>query len=407
VGECYTIFVNLPFPFFKLNLIEEWMAFTMKIEQRQWTATAGWLPDTSASLSNVAQLVLVFGSTALFRDPSHFTKLKETYPRAHILGCTTAGEIYGTRVCDDSLVCTAIYFEHTQIQIARTTLDDMEHSFQAGERLAKALPQENLVHVFVISDGLKVNGSELVKGLTQHLPSHVAITGGLSGDGARFEQTLVCLDNAPAERQIAVVGFYGDRLKVGYGSMGGWDAFGVEWIITKSKGNVLYELDSQSALELYKRYLGDHAAELPASGLLFPLSLRMTNGDTPVVRTILGINSEDQSMIFAGDVPQGARARFMKANFDRLIDGASDAATTSYEAVGSLAPDLAILISCVGRKLVLKQRIEDEVESVRDVLGPNTILTGFYSYGEISPFTPSAKCELHNQTMTITTFSER
>ena len=112
-------------------------------------------------------------------------------------------------------------------------------------------------------------------------------------------------------------------------------------------------------------------------------------------------------MTFAGDMPAGAYARLMKANFDRLIDGAAGAAKVSYEAVGSIAPDLALLISCVGRKMVLQQRIEEEVEGVRDVLGRHTVLTGFYSYGEISPFTPSARCELHNQTMTITTFAER
>ena len=96
----------------------------------------------------------------------------------------------------------------------------------------------------------------------------------------------------------------------------------------------------------------------------------------------------------------------MKANFDRLIDGATGAAGTGRVALGTATPELAILISCVGRKLVLKQRVEEEVESVRDVLGESVVLTGFYSYGEISPFTPGAKCELHNQTMTITTMAE-
>jgi hypothetical protein len=286
-------------------------------------------------------------------------------------------------------------------------MSEMAESFQAGEKLAAALDHNDLVHVFVISDGLKVNGSELVKGLTKNLPPNVAVTGGLAGDGPRFQQTLVCLDGEPEEGKIAVLGFYGKRLKVGYGSMGGWDPFGPERLITLSKANILYELDGHSALELYKEYLGEHAASLPASGLLFPLSLRVKDNDTPIVRTILAVDEKAQSMTFAGDVAEGAYARFMKANFERLVDGASDAAKTSYEAIGSTSPDLAILISCVGRKLVLKQRIEEEVESVRDVLGEGATLTGFYSYGEISPFTPSAKCELHNQTMTITTFSER
>lgn len=124
------------------------------------------------------------------------------------------------------------------------------------------------------------------------------------------------------------------------------------------------------------------------------------------MRTILGIDREQQSLTFAGDVPEGSYSRLMKANFDRLIDGAVGAAETGHRAIGSAPAELVLLISCVGRKLVLKQRIEEEVEGAREVLGPDAVFAGFYSYGEISPFTPGAKCELHNQTMTITTFSE-
>jgi hypothetical protein len=269
-----------------------------------------------------------------------------------------------------------------------------------------SLNKESLVHVFVLSDGLKVNGSDLVKGLTKNLSSKVTVTGGLAGDGDRFKETLVFWDGPPDKDTIAVLGLYGNRLKVGYGSLGGWDSFGPERLITRSRGNILYELDGQSALELYKKYLGEHAKGLPATGLLFPLSIRTKEGDAGVVRTILSIDEEDRSLTFAGDIPEGAYARLMKANFDRLIDGAVGAAKTSYEAIGSTSPDLAVLISCVGRKMILKQRTEEEVEGVHEVLGDKTVLTGFYSYGEISPFTPSARCELHNQTMTITTFTE-
>jgi len=206
---------------------------------------------------------------------------------------------------------------------------------------------------------------------------------------------------------VAAVGFYGERLRIGYGSMGGWDSFGPDRLVTRAEANVLYELDGSSALELYKRYLGPHAATLPASGLLFPLSLRGASGDQRVVRTILGIDEQAGSLIFAGDIPEGAYARLMKANVDRLIDGAHGAASACHEPLGVTTPPLAILISCVGRKLVLKQRTEEEVESVRGELGAGAVLSGFYSYGEIAPFSSSAKCELHNQTMTVTTFGER
>ena len=308
---------------------------------------------------------------------------------------------------DETIAVTAVYFEHTRIQGATIKIANASESIQTGEKLAQMIKHEDLVHVFALSDGLHINGSDLVKGLAHNLPANVTITGGLSGDGARFQETLVFADGTPQENIVSIVGLYGNRLKVGYGSLGGWDSFGPERIITRSEGNVLYELDGKSALELYKKYLGEHAQGLPATGLLFPLSVHLEGNEIPVVRTILSVDEKEQSMTFAGTIPEGSRTRLMKANFDRLIDGASGAAKTSYEAIGSTEPDLAILISCVGRKLILKQRVEEEVEGVRDVLGEHVALTGFYSYGEISPFTPGAKCELHNQTMTITTLSEK
>jgi hypothetical protein len=388
----------------------------MRTEQRVWTGAAGWTAASEPTFGKTAQLALVFGATSLLSRPELAGAIKEFYPTAQLLGCSTAGEICGTQVLDDSLVVTAIHFEHARFQGARVTLGEVADSFLAGERLAAALPaavpgskpgtMEKLAHVFVLSDGLKVNGSDLVRGLAKHLPDGITVTGGLAGDGERFSRTLVFWESAPEKDTIAVLGLYGNRLRVGFGSLGGWDPFGPERLITRSRGNVLYELDGRSALGLYKQYLGEHAKGLPATGLLFPLSLRSRAGETAVVRTILSVDEIEQSMTFAGDVPEGTYARLMKANFDRLIDGAVGAARTSYQAIGSTTPDLALLISCVGRKLLLKQRIEEEVEGVHDILGAGAALAGFYSYGEISPFTPGAKCELHNQTMTITTLSE-
>lgn len=302
---------------------------------------------------------------------------------------------------------TTISFESIRIQGSRVELSQTIDSYRAGQLLAQSLETNGLRHVIVLSDGIHVNGSDLVRGLTEVLPSEVSITGGLAGDGERFEETLVCWDSHPQNKTVAAVGLYGDKLRIGYASQGGWDPFGPERIITKAKGNILYELDGKSALDLYKLYLGKQAAGLPATGLLFPLSLRAKDSQTSLVRTILSVNEEEQSMTFAGDVPEGSYARLMKANFDRLIDGAIGAATKSYDAIGSFSPELAILISCVGRKMILKQRTEEEIEGVRDILGEKTVMTGFYSYGELSPFNQGGACELHNQTMTITVLSEK
>ena len=387
----------------------------MKTEQKTWTEMCGWMPTKCGPMAQRALLVLVFGGTAALRDIHAVKQIRDFYPAAYIFGCSTAGEICGTEVSNDSLVATAIYFEHTQVRTAQFSLDVNADSQQAGEFLGRALPhsvgaaaggtEDKLAHVLVLSDGLSVNGSDLVRGLRKHLPESVAVTGGLAGDGARFGETLVFRDDIPEKGAIAAVGLYGNRLKIGFGSLGGWDPFGPERLVTKAKGNVLFELDGRPALALYKQYLGEHAKGLPATGLLFPLSVRASPGATPLVRTILAVDERLQSLIFAGDVPEGAHARLTKANVDRLVDGAAGAARASLLA-GPVATELAILISCVGRKLVLKQRVEEEVEGVREILGEQAVLTGFYSYGEIAPFSPGERSELHNQTMTITTFAE-
>ena len=378
----------------------------MKIEQQYWTAGAGWQNEAGSPLDGNASLVLVFGASHIVGDAGRMDEVRARYPGAHLVGCSTSGEICGTRVRDDSLVVTAVRFEHTALKLAHVVIGAGGDSFEAGKRLVQALPQQHLVHVLVLSDGLLVNGSELVRGLRENLPTGVAVTGGMAGDGTEFQQTLVCADTSPCEGVIAALGFYGEHLKVGYGSLGGWDSFGPERLITRSKGNVLYELDGHSALELYKRYLGENNAS-PAEALRFPLTLRTGEGEFGPVRSVGSVNEDEQSMTFFGDMPEGGHVRLMKANFDRLVDGAASAAQASYEMLGSKEPDLALLVSCIGRKLVLKQRTEEEVESVRDVLGKDTVLAGFYSYGEICPYGAITGCELHNQTMTITTFSER
>ena len=378
----------------------------MKTEQRQWTAEGGWQELKTAGIGNSADLVFVFGSRKILEDASKFDEVKRFYPSAHIVLGSTSGEILEDLVYDDSLAVTAVDFEKTQVKVASMNINDAKDSFEAGVQIAGKLSGDGLGHVFLLSDGLHVNGSEIVKGINSALSQDVPCTGGLAGDAANFEKTLVGLNAAPTENQIVAVGFYGNSLEVGYGSVGGWDNFGAERLVTRSEGNVLYELDGQSALDLYKMYLGDKAAELPGSALLFPLGLKFDEDSDTIVRTVLAVDEEKNSMTFAGDIPEGCYVRLMKANFDKLIEGANLAAEHTTQKGGQSSDKLALLISCVGRKLILGQRIDEEVEAVMEVLGEGSTITGFYSYGEISPVVESARCELHNQTMTITTFAE-
>lgn len=379
----------------------------MRIENRLFTRDKGWTIINSGQGMQDAQLVLVFGSGTLLSSKNLISDIRSFYPGAMLFGCSTAGEILGQRVYEDSIAVSAVLFEHTRLKGCMLNFSETESSRDAGEILSRSFGHQGLVHVLVLCKGLNINGSALVQGIRSELPESVTVTGGLAGDGARFKETSVLWNDQLMSDSVAAVGFYSERLKIGYGSLGGWDPFGPERLISRSSGNVLYELDNKSALELYKKYLGRHAGDLPASGLLFPLSLRV-QGDSSrrIVRTILSVNEEDQSMTFAGDMPQGGHAQLMKANLDHLVDGAKGAAEKAFEIMGSSRPALGLLISCVGRKLIMKQRVEEEVEVVQEVLGTQASLTGFYSYGEISPLTTGESCELHNQTMTITTFAE-
>ena len=378
----------------------------MKIQQKKYSEQQGWITiqDSNIPAANY-NFVMAFGCRKILSKDTIYSEIRKNFPNATILINSTAGEIIGTEVYDGTISLTAISFEKTAIKTVAVNIKDFKDSFEAGRALVYKLDVMELKNILLISDGHDVNGSDLVKGMEDVLPEKIIITGGLAGDGTAFEKTLVGLNETPVEGRIAAVGFYGNSLSVTYGSVGGWDPFGPERLITKSKKNILYELDGKPALEIYKRYLGEYAAELPASGLLFPLSIRKKFSSTPLVRTILSINEDEQSITFAGNMPEGAYARFMNANFDSLIEGASSAAQRSvHDKIKH--PDLALLISCVGRKIVLDQRIEEEIEVVKAIYGTNTAITGFYSYGEISPSFNFNKCELHNQTMTITTFTE-
>ena len=190
----------------------------MKSEQRQWTRETLWSPER-VELSASADLVLIFGETAVLKDPGIFTDIRKAYPKAHLFGCSTAGEIYGTRVCDGSVTTTAIDFESTQVRAASVHMAQVRDSYEAGTRLAGLLEHEGLTHLLALSVGLNVNGSELVRGLTEKLPKGVGVTGGLAGDQARFTETLVISDAAPSSDLVAVIGLYGSSIEVGSASL--------------------------------------------------------------------------------------------------------------------------------------------------------------------------------------------
>lgn len=379
----------------------------MLLKTLRYHPAEGWLEPLPTSFNSPSTLVLAFGASEFADDPRPFAELARSLPDAVLLGCSTAGEIAGAQVHDASISVAVARFEHTRLRRALTEVRDAQDSWAAGARLAQQLSAPGLRAAFVLSDGLQVNGTSLVAGLTQNLPQGVAISGGLAGDGSRFLRTWVLDGAVPAQRRICAVGFYGERLRLGHGHDGGWSDFGPERRITRSEGNVLYELDGQPALDLYKAYLGERADGLPGTALLFPLSLRREGGcGDALVRTILGIDEERRSLTFAGDMPQGGIARLMRTQNDRLIDSAGLAVARAAQGLEAADPPLVVSVSCVGRRLVLGERTDEEVETVVEGAPCRAGHVGFYSYGEIAPALSGGASDLHNQTMTVTLFSE-
>jgi hypothetical protein len=377
----------------------------MKIEQLSWQKGEVWISHSPETHVNAPQLVVVFGAREILDTDEPLAGLRARFPDARIVGCSTAGEIRGSHVHDGGVVASALEFSKVTVREQFETPSSPEDVRAAGARLAHSLTAPDLRHVIVFSDGLHINGSELVEGLAAAMPPGVSVTGGLSADGSNFTRTLVVSGGRAHDGGFVGVGLYGDALRVGYGSQGGWEPFGPRRLVTRSEHNLLLELDGEPALEIYRRYLGPHAAGLPASGLLFPLSIELPGESRPIVRTILGVDEARGGLVFAGDVPVGVKAFLMRARLDGLVDGAIGAATTCRAACLE-EPEFAMLVSCVGRRLVMHQRTEEEIEGVRQVIGAHALVTGFYSYGEISAFDMDSRFILHNQTMTITTLAE-
>lgn len=375
-----------------------------------WQPDTGWTPPLARLVDGAVDggrrtLVLVFAEGEHADTATAVSDLRGALPAATLTGCSTAGQILGDAVSTAPVVVAVAHFAGVTPRAAWAGGADAPDALSLGrflgERLRAAVGPDRPHTIFLLADGVHINGTALVDGLGEEFPG-VGISGGLAGDGERFERTWVLADDEPHEGAVAAVALCGGSLEVGFGSAGGWEGFGPYRQVSRSEGNVLLELDGRPALALYKEYLGDRADHLPASALLFPLLIRSPEGDVELVRTVLGIDEDAQTMTFAGDVPQGWSARLMRTTLDRLIDAAGVAAESAAAPVDT--PDLTVAVSCVGRRLVLGQRTDEEVELAASVLGAGPAVVGFYSYGEISPATGVS--EVHNQTMTITTFRE-
>jgi len=362
-----------------------------------------WNSTLDGSLDSEKTLIIVFGSTDILSVQVGIDDLLKTYTKSTIIGCSTSGEIYNNEVYDDSLSVAVVRFNKSSFKLIVKDVKENE-SFEVGKSIVDELNTDNLKSIFLLCDALSVDGSELSKGLNKTIPEDCAITGGLAGDGVEFNKTWIIVGGSVVKKHISAIGLYGESLRIRNGCKCGWSRFGLERKITSVKGNVLYTLDNKPALELYKRYLGDYASELPASALHFPLML--LNGDKePKFRAIKAVDEESSSITITGSIEANSMVSFAKANFDELIDGAQEAAEALLTGHTNDKSALCLVVSCIARRHVLNQNVEDELEAVVDTLGDNVSTIGFYSFGEFSK-SEIGCCDFHNQSMALTMIYE-
>lgn len=366
-------------------------------------------PTAAITITNQPwDLILLFADPLFYSDQAFIHRLQRQFSHSQIVGVSTAGEIHQHKVSEQTAVITAIQFtQGSSCRVASERCLTMQDAFQVGQQLGQQLQGQQLQAVLLFGKGVDMNGSALLEGIHSSI-GNIPVSGGLAGDAGQFKQTWLLCDQVLDSHLVIAIGLYGAQLRISHGCAGGWRAFGPTRLVTKAEQNILFELDGHSALAIYKKYLGEYAEQLPASGLLFPFEMVDETGQSlGLIRTILGVDEQRGALILAGNVAQHGYLRLMQASIDDLIDGAETAAAQLNTATPITQQQLTILVSCVGRKLVMGDIVDDEVEAVMKHIRSDGAITGFYSYGEFSPIHGTLDCKLHNQTMTITTFSEQ
>ncbi|PRY15087.1 FIST signal transduction protein [Kineococcus rhizosphaerae] len=390
----------------------------MRVHHARWDRAQGWSTPLPVA-DGPRTLVLVLAGPAVPAADVPVDDVRAAYPTSSVLGCSTAGLVLGEGLLDEEVLVAVLVFERTRLVLEHTPLTAAT-SEEAGARLGERLLRHgrpdpsadggDLAAVLVLSQGRDVVGNAVAAGLSRGTGGTVPVFGGMSAGlpvpGGALPQCWVLVEGRPQTGALTAVGLYGDRVGLGVGTGSGWADLGPQRRVTRSEGATLHELDGRPALALYERYLGDEARGLPVAGLRFPLAIRRPGEpDTPVVRSVLGVDHAADTILLTGDVPQGCTAQLLHQDSEALADAAEVAARDAV-AAASAPVGLALVVTCLGRRLALGSRTEDELESVVAGLPAGTPVVGFYTYGELAP-TAARSCDLHNKTLTVAVLGER
>jgi hypothetical protein len=370
----------------------------MKIEQQLLVPEHGCNRLAPGRSGPAAQLVLVFGSQGALAHGEPLAQLRAAYPQAWIVCASGAAEFTSTGAGVGQLAVTAVAFDSTRVAAAALTVSRVGASRTAGAALAGQLCGPELRHVLMFFDGQRIDGAQLSRGLNEHLPRGVTVSGGPAGSGNPFENVLLGLNEPPGSGRAIAVAFFGRRLQVGIGSAAGWAPRGDECTVTGAEGRVLLELDGAPAFDVYQSHLTGRAGDVALSCRAARPPSSDSRADAPAAPTIVAVDPSGRSLLFNAQVRRGTRVQFMDIGFEDLLVSAAQAAKSARL---EPAAELALCLGGAGRPLVLGDRHHEEPRWIRRFLGPHTALAGLYSHSELA-----GDDRLSNQTMAITTLRE-
>ena len=332
-------------------------------------------------------------------DIPYIQTLQETLvrllPNACIIGTTTSGEIIEGKAKMHTTVLAFSLFEHTKIRTYASKI------YKSSEETANALisqfctVEEKPRVAISFVDGLHINGEAFIDTLGKYHESLI-IAGGLSGDNANFQQTVVFTEKEILPSGAVVALLYNEHLQVATKASFGWESVGKSMMVTRAEGNIIYEIDGECAVDIYGKYLGeDIARNLPQIGVEFPLIVKKHGMEIP--RAPLS-KSSDGSLVFAGSIHTGDKVTFGYGNLQAILQYGQSV----YEDHQVQKSESIFVYSCMARLQLLGENVNDELLPLQSICN----VTGFFTYGEFYVESVNHKCELLNETMTILALSE-
>jgi hypothetical protein len=275
-------------------------------------------------------------------------------------------------------------------------------SFDVGQEVGNWGVKQFVRPGFIVaSGGLHADGEEILKGIISVAGPETPVFGGLAGDDKAFKTTFAFTNGQYTADGVVALVLDTDRIELDGIAISGWSGIGAEKRVTKAEGNVVYTIDNEPALEVYKKYLSITDKDLPQIGVEYPLMLIREDGSS-ILRAVMDIDRNTGALVFAGTVPQGSRVRFSTSSGVDVIEQVKRDIDTYSKKFPQA--DHLILFSCMARHLALGPMVDEEILAAYEKW--NVPLIGFFTYGEIGK-SLTGKCDFFNETFTLATLKEK